>query len=58
MERRLPAGINIEENEIEYPAIKPNLKSLIYDNYKNQLLLKTFPRRFEFPRRVSEALKA
>ena len=27
-------NVNIEENEIEYPAIKPNLKNLIYDNYK------------------------
>ena len=26
-------NVNIEENEIKYPAIKPNLKNLIYDNY-------------------------
>jgi len=24
---------NFEENEVKYPAIKPNLKNLIYDNY-------------------------
>ena len=27
-------NVNFEENEIKYPAIKPNLKNLIYDNYK------------------------
>ena len=26
-------NVNIEENEIKYPAIKQNLKNLIYDNY-------------------------
>ena len=26
-------NVNFEENEIKYPAIKANLKNLIYDNY-------------------------